>query len=530
MAVLTKGNSAYPFWGSRLNLIGGLDPLGLQTTSEAIYASLLPGITNLTDHIRYYGFYCWLMDLYQEKEEKGDEKEQNRFLRRAELMIALIMKSERPEVTQITGSDFASGLLEKAPSSFDLVAGADKDSGSPVLYWKYSSGAFGQYYFGALNTLNLISRFHSKDGGQIFKLAENSDKHRVSGKRLADAFGKNIPTAIRESFYNTIKSGVLYKEQTKEFIPYFHIDRVEPNSEEWKVYLEMLTDLDHPAVLKYTASDLIGKDFSHHRKETIKGLLDFAKRNEGKYDWLGYINECYLNKMGGNETQNGWYCYRLNDYWQFACGLIFNSFLQRLDREYSEAYLPDLIQSFSNEILNQLGKEEKITVKTFIADIDEDESELADAYTSKNSPVFNAALGFKLLLKAFDNNEEEIPAVIHYLRDNEMIRNGDVGRAFDNLKNKKEMALGDFLRYFLNDKIVNRHSYVALRKLGNGTRATFKFIVEEQRIRLVAFFPPAWTSPRMVTLRNLLFDLRLIEKTNDEFRLTNQQPDKNLFE
>lgn len=39
MAALQKGNSIYPFWGESISLITGLDPLGLQVTSEATYAS-----------------------------------------------------------------------------------------------------------------------------------------------------------------------------------------------------------------------------------------------------------------------------------------------------------------------------------------------------------------------------------------------------------------------------------------------------------------------------------------------------------
>lgn len=35
MAVLQKGNSVYPFGGENVNLITGLDTLGLQVTSEA---------------------------------------------------------------------------------------------------------------------------------------------------------------------------------------------------------------------------------------------------------------------------------------------------------------------------------------------------------------------------------------------------------------------------------------------------------------------------------------------------------------
>src|SRR3954463_3925186 len=111
MAVLQKGKAVYPFWGSSINLITGLDPLSLQTTSEASYAALLPGISNLTNRLRYYGFYCWLLNFYFTKEKRGNSTEQYKFIRRAELMVAILMQSERKEVMQITGSNFAANLI-----------------------------------------------------------------------------------------------------------------------------------------------------------------------------------------------------------------------------------------------------------------------------------------------------------------------------------------------------------------------------------------------------------------------------------
>jgi hypothetical protein len=113
MAVLQKGKSNYPFWGASINLITGLDPLGLQTTSEATYATMLPGISNLTNRLRYYGFYCWLLNFYFKTEKKRNSKEQYRFIRRAELMIAIIMQSQRKGVQQITGSNFASTKIHE---------------------------------------------------------------------------------------------------------------------------------------------------------------------------------------------------------------------------------------------------------------------------------------------------------------------------------------------------------------------------------------------------------------------------------
>jgi hypothetical protein len=52
---------------------------------------------------------------------------------------------------------------------------------------------------------------------------------------------------------------------------------------------------------------------------------------------------------------------------------------------------------------------------------------------------------------------------------------------------------------------------VAIRKMGNGSQSTHKFIIEEQYIRFIDTFPPRATSPRMVALWNLLSDLNVID-------------------
>jgi len=46
------------------NQIEGLDHLGIQALSVAMYAKLLPGITNVTDRARYFSIYSWLLYKY----------------------------------------------------------------------------------------------------------------------------------------------------------------------------------------------------------------------------------------------------------------------------------------------------------------------------------------------------------------------------------------------------------------------------------------------------------------------------------
>ena len=59
-----------------MNFIRGLDPLGLQNTSDSTFSILLPGLNNVTGRIRYYSFYCWLLDEYSKRVGSTDPKEQ----------------------------------------------------------------------------------------------------------------------------------------------------------------------------------------------------------------------------------------------------------------------------------------------------------------------------------------------------------------------------------------------------------------------------------------------------------------------
>jgi len=54
---------ALPQWTSKIDK-RGLDPLGMQNAGVTLYQALLPGISNVTLRMRYYGFFCWLSDAY----------------------------------------------------------------------------------------------------------------------------------------------------------------------------------------------------------------------------------------------------------------------------------------------------------------------------------------------------------------------------------------------------------------------------------------------------------------------------------
>jgi len=523
MAVLQKGKSIYPFWGENVNLITGLDPLGLQVTSEATYATMLPGLSNLTNRMRYYGFYCWLLDFYFTREREGNQTEQNRFIRRAELLIALLMQTERRNITQITGSLFASNLIDTETSEkFDLAAGADKDSGSERIYWKYPSGAFGQYYFGALQTLALTVHNENDKGDIIFNITQPHPSQKVSGKQLADAFNETLTEDIKSLFYTCVKKGTLLKNDIPKLTQYFAIDKVNPESAEWQLYVDMLLDKDYP-------SKEIEEEFTFHRKNTICSLLSTVNKNNQEYNWLAYLDECYEQKFINNQTTDiGWYCYQLNEYWQFACGLIFYGTLCYLESLQAEVYLPKLITDFSDLIKSELNIEKNITLENCISFFNsKGETELLQEINRNNTPQETAKIGFDLLFKLYENNKEQLPQLKEYMSRNGIIRDGNMADGLLSITNHLQENVNDFISFFIHRNIIYRHQMVALRKMGSGTQATNKFIIEEQMIRLIDIYPARWTSPRMNALQNLLYDLQII---NDNGMVVNELQTKIVYQ
>ena len=49
-----NNQSIVPFFSERMNFFRGLDPLGIQNTSDSTFSILLPGLNNVTGRIRYY--------------------------------------------------------------------------------------------------------------------------------------------------------------------------------------------------------------------------------------------------------------------------------------------------------------------------------------------------------------------------------------------------------------------------------------------------------------------------------------------
>ena len=60
--------------------------------------------------------------------------------------------------------------------------------------------------------------------------------------------------------------------------------------------------------------------------------------------------------------------------------------------------------------------------------------------------------------------------------------------------------------------ILNEHTAIAYRKMGNGEKNLLKFIIEDNYLVHIETMKPNFTSPRLRTLFNFSIDLGLISK------------------
>ena len=520
MAVLKNNQTQLVFRNSRQTFITGLDPLGLQNTAISTYAHLVPGLTNLTNRIRYYGFYCWLLDYYARHIRDTNPKEQFAFIRKAELIMAIIMKANLPEYTQVTGAQFASELIDSPPSDYYDIYNNAVQQGSNRTYWKAVSGALGQYYIGAMNEMGLTLR---NDSGNFIC---TSEKHhnKINGLMLANAFRENISDNSNQNYIAAIKSGKLPVGQLSELFEYFALNGIPQGTKEKQLYCAMLLQEDQP-MLDVNEDEQI----RFNRKIILKNILQIIRDNDGVNGWqeitrLIYTNKGYLNSQT-NETLQLWYYYHVNELFHFGADSVFWGMMHMLDTKYHIVHLSHYIESFAAEILQFFTEEFQVSPDQQLLDVidliainEKTIDKEIVARLRRGDYKTTAGLGLALMLSVYKNNNENGEALHILAETHGVVRDGNAYELFKQIEYFKG-NLSDFVKDLLLRNFIYRHQYVAFRKTGNGTQTTLKFVLEENYIRHIESFAPKFTSPRLTAFLNVLNDLNLI---TGDFKISSQ--------
>jgi hypothetical protein len=507
-----------PFLGSTLNSINGLDQLGLNLTSERIFDFLLPGLNNVTNRIRYYSFYCWFFEWYADNIKIVSSKEQMKYLRRAEFLLALIAAQKGQG--GIPGITKANEVYQSANGSIDLDAGTYEGRGSTEgSYWKNTRGVLGQYYISSIKQIGVLNDQGDKDG--VYVRTDFKNPEIVSGADLSKAFKENIGKGNLEFFVSIVQNKTLKTEQLEILGRSFNMLEVPTNSKENELLTQMLLGLDKPKEISR----------SFFRRNTIINLLQILNKPENELRNQYHLPlYAYQKKIIGesekDQTLTLWWLFMLEQYWSFSATSILKTILDRLNEKSSGSWvdLEDFIDDLSiglTEAFKIISKETNTEIQNFsnFKTDDLEEFEILEVLANKPSYAEQLVLPFFLIHKIINANRLYLGKLTNLSKKYNLFTPSSFLKTSRDLIEYENIPLQDFIKHFLRKYIFYRHHFVSLKKM-NGGQSTAKFILEEGRIRYIDSFNFDLTSPRIHNVYGFLEDLKM--KNQGDFSLTKE--------
>jgi hypothetical protein len=507
--------TALPEW-TELRQKGGLDPLGMQASSVSLYQRLVPGISNVTLRIRYYGLYAWISRTYAERIGSTDIDIWKRTVRRSEALLALVAAQAGEENTRggVAGVLWAARrIAEPHNGSIDFTADADP-GGAGTPYLKQAWGAYGAAYASQLYEMGVFGEARQHD-----------IPVPTSGIGDALANGFNEATgATAAAFFVLAQAGRAGTDDLhglKAILP----SAIGADTAERLAYQHMLfATFDDPS-----AGDLA-------RRRTLRLALHLsdalaAKPSTELLRWTCYagFTPAGVSVTGlGQELEDHrwrWWSYQANDLGRIACEALLKWVLDTIEAhtagiepasaiaeavdglDITEAGWPDTWRQLVAALplaTNPHSRTEQTSERRLA------QSTLESGRSAQRADVASARAAIELL------------AVLHQrcAPHRELLAKqvGGEGAAFRSLASElsfldanQDMPLADTLARFLRDRVLERHLWVALQKLRYQGDYTFLVEADQGKLRVRAKDGPVLTNPRLDNALSFLRDVHLLD-------------------
>ena len=503
---------AYPEW-TEYRKKNGLDPLGMQNSSVSLYQTFLPGISNVTQRMRYYGLYAWLALRYAKTIGDTNPDSWKRRVRRAEALYALIASNNGGE-TGVAGTEWATEALAGSPGeTIDFATAAEP--GSETYYLKQPWGAFGAAYRSQLFEIGIFDR---------------TDDHEIPlpskplGEGLAQAFAESIGE-LADLYFALIERGTVERSELSQLAPLLP-SAIAPQSAERSFYEDiLLTRADAPQAralsrklsiqLILKIADLLGRE---PRADEIRWVLYAGCDQES--------NALSLGDAALEAQRARWWVYHANDLCHIAHEALLK-FMLDIHGEYPAGLSPArLIGICADTILAQFDTEPPswaaLVASTVPAsnafDLHDPNSEAAmsshiiRAGRSDESvcPPETAAQALRLIAILHRRIEDTGADISEPLGG----FNPDAFRSLLSetrfLDRHREEPFRRILEGILEKRVIRRHLWVALRKLRHQGDYTFLIETDDGILRLREKDGPVFTNPRLGPAISFLKDIALL--------------------
>ena len=504
MAVIVKNQILAPFLSTKLNYITGQDPMGMLNIGEQVFTMLLPGLNNITERIRYYSFYCWFFGWYAKDIGSEDPKDLNKYIRRAEYLLALI--AAKSNASGIAGITEAAKNYNETALSFSLSEGTgERKVNFENTYWKNSRGVFGTNYVNSLKIIGLI-RDQKKDSKLYIRTAFKKE-NVVTGKDLENAFKENLKQDTQNTFIKAITKGSVSQEELELLQDSFNMKAVPLPSEENNLLQQMLVGYDLP----------LSDTPTFFRKNTSQLYLKLLKNKQGKLSEQEFVMHAYqqqgLLKTEEDETLTAWYYYQLSQYWHIVNTGCLKHILNALQEKSDGSWYVEnrLIEEVSYEVLDNLSLNFNVKDNAPFTNLPllKDDNNTITSSVNNYNYIDGISYALLLLKKIISENESQIARLVNFAKMHHLKSSSDFVTVFEHLKILENLPLNEFIPKYLKKYIIDRHQLVSFHKV-RGSQTSEKFIREDGLIRFIDTINFGFSGPRINTLIDFYIEIGVI--------------------
>ncbi len=515
MAVTEVDDTAinYPAW-TDYKKKNGLDPLGMQNSSVSLYQTFLPGISNVTLRMRYYGLYAWLCRSYAQRVGDTNPESWKRFIRRAEALYALLSYHHGNE-TGVAGIEWAQKAYDEAASD-DIDFAQAAEPGSETYYLKQAWGIYGLAYRSQLFDIGIFTS--SADHEIPVPSAEIGD-------RLALAFG-NALGAMAKRFLEAVDRGSVTKAELDQFSP-LAPSEISLTSDERAIYQEVLLN-PHDAA----DSGALSRRLSLTLVLKVATLLGRdPKPDEVRWIFYAGCDERGRALEPGSPAleaqRQRWWVYQANDLCHIALEALLKFTLDNLAGFPGGITLSRLIPTCVDRILD-VAPQKPECWPDFLEMLHP-----ALNPNDRSEPDAERRLVESIMRSAGRSDESVCPAEVAWdtlkllgilhkrVREEAHDIKAELGGfdpdAFRSLLSEtrflERQMNADFreaLGRLLEERVIRRHLWVALRKFRHQGDYTFLIETDEGRFRLREKDGPVFTNPRLGPAITFLKDIHLV--------------------
>ncbi|MGW9333492.1 hypothetical protein [Bosea sp. NPDC055594] len=461
----------------------------MQNASVAIYQSLLPGISNVTLRMRYYGFFCWVSDAYAETGATTEYSAWLSWVRRSEALYALVSARAGGQ-GGVGGIDWAEKRLSLNEAIIDFSDAVTSDVNTRYLTQTVFAGA----YYSQMAEMGL------------FRLGDHGIQRitKEAGRATAGAFRSAIGRAVEDLLRKSIMSARVARDdlaQLAVIVP----SAIEDPSPERDAYEGLLFPSDET-----TAGD-------ERRAASLRLLLKTAQSIGGRPSPDDFRWHMFSPHELGSEVLDKqrlrWEIYQCQDLFQMAAaGLL--SWSIDLMRDAGRP-LAEIKEEVRDRLSRANPDKAGLPWSKLRADINTrvfDYRGSARTLTRRSGTTEDKAWDAVLLVAALDQRLIDRPDLLDAsLRELKFRGSGRsilTERAWIGPRSEEQTA--DLIASFVVERIVERHTWVAIQKLRRQHDYTFLFEVHDGRWIRRKSYEPVATTPRLIPAVQFLVDVGLL--------------------